>query len=87
MSTFVAAPSFLGAFFLVTPAGLAPFASFLGATFFLGAALRVIEGAVSMTGITRGLELPVCDRVSRAISLFSLANDGLRQMISMQTLE
>lgn len=67
--TFLATPlSFLGAaFFLVTPVGLAPLASALAAAF-LGAALRLMVGAVSTTGTTRGLELPVADRVSRAIS-------------------
>lgn len=72
--TFSAAPlSFLGAFLLVTPVGPAPFASALaGAAFFLvavlGLAVRLMAGAVSTTVKTRGLELPVCERVERVPS-------------------
>ena len=78
--TFLATPvSFLGAFFLVTPVGLAPLASALGAAAFLGAALRLMVGAVSMTGTTRGLELPVADRVSRAMSEDLVWAGGLRK--------
>jgi hypothetical protein len=41
--------------------------------------LRLMVGAVSMTGTTRGLELPVCDRVSRAISAGLFGSEGLRK--------
>jgi hypothetical protein len=64
--TFFATPSFLGAaFFLVTPVGFAAFAG-LGTAAFLGAlglVVRLTAGAVSTTGKTRGLALPVCERV------------------------
>ena len=86
MPTLATAPSFLGAFFLVTPVGLAPLASVLGTAFFLGAALRVMVGAVSTTGTTRGLELPVCDRVARAMSAMLLGTKGLRKWVSMQSI-
>jgi len=72
--TFLTTPlSFLGAaFFLVTPVGFA--AAFLvagAALVVLGLVLvRLTAGAVSTTGKTRGLELPVAERVpSRAISI------------------
>lgn len=63
--TFLATPlSFFGAVFLVTPAGLAP--GVLVVVFARG--LRAMAGAVSTDWKTRGLELPVDDRVpSRAI--------------------
>lgn len=67
----VTPPSFLGAaFFLVTPVGFA--AVFLvveAALVDLGLVfVRLTAGAVSTTGKTRGLELPVAERVpSRAI--------------------
>lgn len=71
--TFLVTPlSFLGAaFFLVTPVGFA--ADFLVAGAALGVLglvlVRLTAGAVSTTGKTRGLELPVAERVpSRAIS-------------------
>lgn len=80
--TLVATPSFFGAaaFFLVTPVGLAAFT--LGAGFAtavaagflaLGLVVRLIAGAVSMVSKTRGLELPVADRVpSRGILAFNV---------------
>lgn len=64
--TFLATPLSLGPAFLVlvTPAGLAP--GVLVVVFARG--LRLIAGAVSTDWKTRGLELPVDDRVpSRAI--------------------
>jgi hypothetical protein len=47
--------------------------------------LRVMVGAVSTTGTTRGLELPVCDRVSRAMSAILFGTEGLRKWVSMQS--
>lgn len=46
---------------LVTPAGLA--ALVLGAALGLVVVLRLVTGAVSTVSKTRGLELPVCERV------------------------
>lgn len=64
LTFFTTVLSFLGAVFLVTPTGLAP--AFLVVVFARG--LRAIAGAVSIGSKTRGLELPVEDRVpSRAI--------------------
>lgn len=80
--TLVATPSFLGAaaFFLVTPVGFAAFALATGLVvvvvavvavgdfFALGLVVRLMAGAVSTVWKTRGLELPVADRVpSRGI--------------------
>lgn len=74
-----ATPSFLGAavFFLVTPVGFAAFTlgaglvAVVGDFFTLGLVLRLMAGAVSMVWKTRGLELPVADRVpSRGILLY-----------------
>lgn len=87
--TLVATPSFLGAaaFFLVTPVGFAALTLGPGLVvvdavvavgdFFAGAALglvvRLMAGAVSTVWKTRGLELPVADRVpSRGIFAFVL---------------
>lgn len=67
--TFFTTPlSFLGAaFFLVTPVGFAAFAAGLGAAT-LALVVRFTAGAVSTMGKTRGLALPVCERVpSRGI--------------------
>lgn len=71
--TFLTTPDsfFAGAFFFVTPVGPLPLT--LSAAFFLVLGLvdflRVVAGAVSTTGKTRGLEWPVWDRVpSRAIA-------------------
>ena len=75
--TFLTTPgSFLaGAFFLVTPAGFLALRA--SVTFFLVLGLvlflRVVAGAVSMMGKTRGLEWPVADRVpSRGIAAVDL---------------
>jgi hypothetical protein len=69
----------LGAAFFVTPVGFAPFVVLEVAFLFVvfGLAVRFTAGAVSTTGSTRGLELPVCERVpSRAISVPAML-DGL----------
>lgn len=74
--TLVATPSFLGTvdFFLVTPVGFAAFTLgpglvlAVGDFFTLDLVVRLIAGAVSTVWKTRGLELPVADRVpSRGI--------------------
>lgn len=66
LAFFATVLSFFGAAFLVTPVGLAPFAgAALGSSAAAGLGLVVLltAGAVSTTGKTRGLELPVDDRV------------------------
>lgn len=69
--TLAATPFFFAGVFLVTPAGLLETAVDSAAGFLtvLGLVVRLMAGAVSTVSKTRGLELPVAERVpSRAIA-------------------
>lgn len=75
LPTLAPAPSFLAGVFFVTPTGFAPLTlaavgSWVVVVVVLGFVARLMAGAVSTVSKTRGLELPVAERVpSRAIVL------------------